>query len=484
MAELKKKDFIDGGVLNTASAGPYAGKTRIEIVNIKIKKGLPFIKGKSAGGSKFYGKHFESAKKGKPNLNNYPYELTYSKSKTSKEFLTDNITAFFKDEDFGGGGSRAKQADNTGPTESGCAYYCSLIFNVVKKELTKSHCTTANLREASKYVKASSSLTHFLKNGPEDWHEDNVYMNTANAVYKKFKSKLTGTVYCHRKSPFMDKLYEVFKEAKKLDEKEDKLAPGSFSPDKWNPGDIWLTNFSPEEEPLKNCRNLPQLKRCVLEYAGASKKSKKTVLLAISLKKPGSTKKAGIKEFNTADRTNYLEGEVSYDGFSFGKTGDFFSSNDIYLYMGGKEVQFRAFNTTTGWQGNIIGTGALGGKIGGGNIDFYLKVAKLKSIMYNGSEKTTGLLKKDDYELLFNLYKKYYKKQKNKPPVDLITEYSQFEKERKKKSQHFAWQKLMGMNLIDRLESAQKKKADVVATEIIRYAASNTDLSSYFIKIL
>ena len=76
------------------------------------------------------------------------------------------------------------------------------------------------------------------------------------------------------------------------------------------------------------------------------------------------------------------------------------------------------------------------------------------------------------------------KKQKNKPPVDLITEYAQFEKERKKKSNHFAWQKLMGMNLVDRLESAQKKKADVVATEIIRYAASNTDLSSYFIKIL
>ena len=116
-------------------------------------------------------------------------------------------------------------------------------------------------------------------------------MNTANAVYKKFKNKLTGTVYCHRKSPFMDKLYEVFKEAKKLDEKEDKLAPGSFSADKWNPGDIWLTNFSPEEEPLKNCRNLPQLKRCVLEYAGASKNKKKTVLLAVSLKKPGSTKK-------------------------------------------------------------------------------------------------------------------------------------------------------------------------------------------------
>ena len=42
----------------------------------------------------------------------------------------------------------------------------------------------------------------------------------------------------------------------------------------------------------------------------------------------------------------------------------------------------------------------------------------------------------------------------------------------------------MGMNLVSRLESANPLKANVVATEIVRYAASNTDVSSYFIKIL
>ena len=45
MAELQKKDFIDGGTLNKASVGPYAGKTRIDIVYEKIEKGLPFTIG-------------------------------------------------------------------------------------------------------------------------------------------------------------------------------------------------------------------------------------------------------------------------------------------------------------------------------------------------------------------------------------------------------------------------------------------------------
>ena len=151
--------------------------------------------------------------------------------------------------------------------------------------------------------------------------------------------------------------------------------------------------------------------------------------------------------------------------------------------MGGQDVQFRAFNTSSGWQGNIIGTGALGGKIGGGNIDYYLKVAKIPSIFDAGKEKTTAMLKKQDYQLLFDLYTKYYKKQSKKSPVDLITDFGKFERLRKAKGTHFAWQKLMGMRLVDAIESAAVSKRKIVATEILRYAASNTDISTYFIKI-
>ena len=57
---------------------------------------------------------------------------------------------------------------------------------------------------------------------------------------------------------------------------------------------------------------------------------------------------------------------ISYEGFRYGKVGDFFSSQDIYMYMSGQEVQFRTFSGDSAWQGEIKGTSAAGGKIGGG----------------------------------------------------------------------------------------------------------------------
>jgi len=492
MPKLKKDDFIKSGAYKPASGGDFSGQNRVEICYKKIEKQLPFIIGENERGSKVYGVSLTAEGKGKPGLNNYPYYLTFTRQKNAK--IRDQeqlkITEFFKDEDFGGGGSRAKQSDNTGPTESGCAYYCSLVFNVVKRELKLEDCTKANLKEAANFVQATSSLNDFLTKGPQDWVDEGVYINTANEVFNKFKSKIKTPVYCHRGSSFMTNLYKAFKSAKDKDAKEEKIAPGSFNNDKWNPGDIWLSSYDPKSEPLKECRNFSDLKKCVLRYAGAdSKGQKETELLAVSLKKPGNSKKAKLKEFNTETRTNFKDGEVVYNGFSFGKTGNFFSSNDIYLYIGGKDVQFRAFNTTSGWQGNIIGTGALGGKIGGGNIDFYMVNAGIKSISANPSgsfkETLTGQLKKTDYKLLYDLYVKYWAKQSKVQykSFPLISSFDTFEKERKLKSNHFTWQKLMGMRMIDALESSTKKKRNDVGTEIIRYAASNTDISTYFIKI-
>ena len=66
---------------------------------------------------------------------------------------------------------------------------------------------------------------------------------------------------------------------------------------------------------------------------------------------------------------------------------------------------------------------------------------------------------------------------------DFIDDFGAFDKMRKSKGNNFAWQKLMGMRLINALETSTRPKRNNVATEIIRYAASNTDISTYFIKV-
>ena len=57
------------------------------------------------------------------------------------------------------------------------------------------------------------------------------------------------------------------------------------------------------------------------------------------------------------------------------------------------------------------------------------------------------------------------------------------EKQIKEKGNNFKFQKYMGLLLINAMESAGKSKQNIVATEILRYAASNTNISSFFVKV-
>ena len=59
-------------------------------------------------------------------------------------------------------------------------------------------------------------------------------------------------------------------------------APGSFSNDKWNPGDIWMSTLNPSDMPLDNfTSNWGELNDKVAELSGAKNFSDKTKLLGI-----------------------------------------------------------------------------------------------------------------------------------------------------------------------------------------------------------
>jgi hypothetical protein len=509
MGKLASSSFIKGGVLVTASIGDFVGKTRIEIVFEKIDKGLPFILGKDENGTKVYGKSFTSKEGGKPNVNNYPYNLTYSKSKTSKkssDFETESITKFFKDKDFGGGKGSGGGDAMTKIVESGQAYYTSYIFNVEKKKFTvETKYTAKNWSKAVSFVDATTSYSEFKKTGPDNWLEEdknglNIYEKTANAIYDMYGKKLKTPVYCHRDSDFMKNIYAAKKVAFAFDQKNDKLAPGSFRDDKWNPGDIWISSLSQDADPLKNCLTFSELQKCILNAAGQGEKPYKiddttyddTILLGISLKKvEGDTAK--VTEYNKwtnpKNRQHNKTGSVVYKGYTFGKKGDFFSSNDVYLDLGQAQIQLRASNTTTSWQGLLIGASAYAGKCGGGNLQYYMN--KLgRSITYNGKKTNDWketLVNKVDDKKFFNLYKKYINTQSDKSfNKQTVLSETAFAAKVKSTSNPpaFKFQKNMSLMLIDQLnELKPASKRNEFVTEIVRYAASNTDQSTYFIKV-
>tara|TARA_B100001109_G_scaffold91563_1_gene74470 strand:+ start:255 stop:1673 length:1419 start_codon:yes stop_codon:yes gene_type:complete len=471
MAVFKKDDFIRQGQPYRAKSGKYAGKTRFEIVELMIKNKERFVEGATSSGRKLEGMSVVS-KKGE-----WPCVIKV-KSDTGNKSEEISLTKVYKSPLFGGGGGSGGGAAVTAVTESGQCYYCSLAFNVVRGPIKLEHCTDENFTKAARYVQATVSYKAFKDRVPSDWIESGTFIKTANIVYKKYSSKISGATYFHRGSPFMAKVYAAKKEVVRLDkamaQKDGRApaAPGSFSDDKWNPGDIWMTTMSPGADPLMQFKkDWGVLNQAVLDKAGRLN-TPRTFLLGISLKKLGSTVK--LEEYNAPDRVKLVS--HPFKRFVFGRNNDFFSSIDMYMYIGQANVQFRAFNSTSSWQGEIKGLSAAGGKIGGGNLNFYCEKHIRKSIgqqgIMNGWRETpSNQVKLND---MYYLYKKYAKN-----PCDV----KQFIKQCLEKGGSFIFSKNMCLLFLDTMMSATSTQRNKVCTDIIKYAASSTDLSSFYVKV-
>ena len=441
-----------------------------------------------------------------------------AKPKSTKMFFVDTkgkeykLSDLKKSEEFGGGSGSGGGANDTAITESMQCYYCALRYKL-KKELNSENATPKALKDRSLqgYVFAFNGSTRWTaptllaahtnttSKALPTWIEydesgQNVYTKTANKL--AINQAWGGIPYFHRGSSFMSAIYESKKVALKFDRSEqgDKKAPASgFSDDKWNPGDIWMSTMDPNPSSSKpldfnkdvNCNlTFDQLRKNVYEKATNKE------LLGISLKKV--TGEASIKEFNTyPDRTQNTK--VTLGQFSFGQTGDFFNSADIYLTLGTKQVQFRSTDSTKSWQGEVKGAAAAAGKIGGGGVNFYC---------FDILKNTIGTVPKDAkkwketrwsdsyFKDFHNLYKTYSKHSKNKFKNDKPVNEKDFRQmangyinsKGKNAGPAFKFSKYMGLLLLDAIYTGEGSKNEW-ATQVLRYAMSNIDISTYFIKI-
>ena len=450
-----------------------------------------------------------------------------AKPKSTKMFFVDTkgkeykLSDLKKSEEFGGGSGSGGGANDTAITESMQCYYCALRYKL-KKELNSENSTPKALKDkslqgyvfafngstrwtASTLLAAHSSGSKALPTWIEyDQSGQNVYTKTANKL--ALKESWGGIPYFHRGSSFMSAIYESKKVALKFDRSEqgDKKAPASgFSDDKWNPGDIWMSTMSPNpstSQPLdfgkaENCNlTFDQLRKNVYKLA----KDKK--LLGVSLKKVIST--ARIKEFNTyPSRTQNTD--VTLNGFTFGQSGDFFNSADIYLKLGDKQVQFRSTASTKSWQGEVKGAAAAAGKIGGGGVNFYcfdILKTTIGKVPKDAKKWKETLWNDNMFPHFHTLYKTYSihpgnklkKNKKVKPEKNftVIKDLAVFKQmangyinsKNKNAGPAFKFSKYMGLLLLDAIYNGKGSK-NKWATQVLRYAMSNIDISTYFIKI-
>ncbi len=331
---------------------------------------------------------------------------------------------------------------------------------------------------------------------PDKEGGENVFMKTANALYK-FASKFKGkVVYFHRGSSFMDAIYEAFKKARKLEKEKDGKVwfDRNIKGDKWNPGDMWISTLSPDPSSSKpfcygvkdggDCKTFDMLRDSVIQHAEDGK------ILAVSLKKTGKAD-ASVTPYNLDKRKHNKKTKVK--SFMFGKTGDFFKSKDIYLtFSNGSEMQFKTSEIKTRWRGEITGGEARGGNISANIANYFCEKFLNRSI--GGSVKGDSWHENQyytiDYNKMHSLYKKYSSHSTNKfngrfKPLSNANTFKKAVQEIEKlpKKSGFIFSKYMGLLLIDTLFKGGGDDPTMCHTKIMRYAQSNLDVSSYYIKI-
>lgn len=446
--------------------------------------------------------------------------IAASKSKLSKMFFIGSggpykLTDLDKTGEFGGGsGGSGGGADDTAVTESMQCYYNALAYSLGKelnsKNATEKALTSKNISDKVHVYNKSTKLnaTELIgihnKPGKEKklltWIEfddkgQNVYTKTANALRKN--QKWSGVPHFHRGSPFMKAIYDSKGLALDFDKKQEvRKAPASgYSDDKWNPGDIWMSTYDPNpisSKPLdyskggQSCNlTFEMLKKDVYKEAKAKR------LLGVSLKKVETI--ANVTAYNLPTREQNVN--VTLKGFRFGQTGDFFNSTDVYLIFNQKEMQFRSFNSTKSWQGEVKGSFAAGGKIGGGGVNFYCSDILHRPIGTTSGDSMKWSETKWNDNLFSNfhkLYEKYSVHRNNTKKIsskDLLNlkqfkqEANRYTSKNKNAAPAFKFSKYMGLLMIDSIYGKSNSRLNEWASEVLRYAMSNIDISSYFIKI-
>ena len=519
MAKLTIEDF-------------YNREYRFDIVTKKIKEKTPFdMEDGSSEVLQFNGtiikrifkeKDFKGLSEFKNKRDFFPF-----KNASNKEF---KMGAIKKTGQFGGGAGSGGGASKTEKQEALQCFYLSYLLNNGIGEYTKGnhftisvnkdlahknnlkYCHTKKFttQKAVKKLLTDNKLLDWLTHGKKG-DDLNVFMKIANQISNHMKKspnfKFSPPYHVHHKSAFMDEVYKSRAKVLEMDKKsKTPKAPAGFSPDKWNPGDIWISNMSPttnvneifgkdnlgEDGAIDFTKetNFEMLKQAVFKLAQDGK------LLGVSLKKVSDN--ANAKELNIPDKRKYNTKPKIVD-FSFGRNpkgtvDDFFSSNDVYLnFDNGEQMQLRSFDGEKSWQGEVKGSLAAAGKIGGGGINYYTEKYLGKKLGGGSGGKWSEVpLRKPDFQKIFELYKIYVSHNKNSKkikPNEVIKTLNTFKSNVCAVESHhsFMFSKYMGLLLLDTICEEKggfvTKNFQQFSTQMLRYAMSNVDESSYHLKV-
>jgi hypothetical protein len=283
-----------------------------------------------------------------------------------------------------GGGSGAGAAQ-TKLAECSQCLYASLAFNVKHAKIDATDISLPNFKESAKHIDVDELFESMANNLDDEWIKSSI--SGANALYDKYGGR--GWIF-HRGSSSVAKIENQFKKLNRTEKAFSNL-------NKWSPADIYMVKnmTAADWNRITGTKTIKSLNEVMVELINEEK------LIGVSLKKIIGQAKP-FKFYNlTKDR--HVE-DIGHHGTVISKTGNVFSSIDIYInWKGGKgnEIQFR---TTTGkaqgWQGEIKGSNANQGKISFGPVNIVLEQFGLKELpnYTNSSRLSSEALAKEIYQ--------------------------------------------------------------------------------------
>jgi len=264
-----------------------------------------------------------------------------------KESAKSTLRIIFKTKGGGSGGGAAL----TKLAESAQAVYAAVAFGL-GRTIKDKDITTENVEKYKKLYDVDGKLTEILNKLPDIWMESSVL--GANELYKEFNG-LKGVKF-HRGGEVVENIEKQFKRIKSKEGVRMDI-------NKWSPADIYLTTPKYDPKCLEDEESIRGLNQCMNERISPTDPK----MFGISLKKMSNNASLKLLNFDKKDATEK----------EFSKTEMTWSSKDMYIiFKDGTKIQFRGFSgdNLSGWQGEVKGSKANQGKIGGGPVNLLLKL--------------------------------------------------------------------------------------------------------------
>ena len=314
--------------------------------------------------------------------------------------------------------------------------------------------TPTNISKYSYKYQIDKTVKEIINELPDVWMESSIL--GANKLYDKFY-KVNGTFIFHKGSPLVDTINALFQKFKKNEGL-------SLNINKWNPADFWLVSEDFDINILTSEKTMEGFNQQIQKQLLSNK------LIGISLKQMAGNATLTI---NNVDRTKKYD--KKYEGYVFSN-----KSIDGYIKLSGNsKLQFRATQgprSLTGWQGEIQGGLAAGGKISLGPFNMLLRAHGIKEIPNDAKKRVLEEPNQVFEDISFGL-KKYGGMK--------TAELKKFSTSKTVTNQ-FLYSKLLVTQLINIFEVTLKQKKKLrnqLAEDMFLYAASLSKYSSAFYKL-